>query len=78
MSCMPLPFPPPSIIFYTSNANNKIRYDLKQMLIKSPISRLPEELRKHEAAQSKPNRMARKTEDNSSFGGSGHGGKSGW
>lgn len=46
------------------------------MLVKSPISRVPEELRKHEAAQSKPNRMARKTEDNSSFGGSGA--KSGW
>lgn len=30
------------------------RYDLKQMLMKSSISRVPEELRKHEAAQSKP------------------------
>jgi len=46
------------------------RYDLKQMLMKSPISRVPEELRKHEAAQSKPNRMGRKNED--------AGGKSGW
>ena len=34
----------------------KKRYDLKQMLMKSPISRVPEDLRKHEAAQSKPNR----------------------
>ena len=48
------------------------------MLIKSPISRVPEDLRKHEAAQSKPNRMAKKTEDTSSvFGGAGAG-KSGW
>lgn len=74
MSCMPCPQPLPfTFILY---ANSKTRYDLKQMLVKSPISRVPEELRKHEAAQSKPNRMARKTEDNSSFGGSGA--KSGW
>lgn len=62
----PLPFfhPSPFIVMQYTNLN---RYDLKQMLIKSPISRVPEELRKHEAAQSKPNRQARKTED-SSFG----------
>ena len=54
------------------------RYDLKQMLIKSPISRVPEDLRKHEAAQSKPNRMAKKTEDTSSVFGGAVAGKSGW
>ena len=32
------------------------RYDLKQMLMKSSISRVPEELRKHEAAQQKSQR----------------------
>ncbi len=51
---------------------NLSRYDLKQMLIKSPISRVPEELRKHEAAQSKPTRgMGKKIEDSSGFGGKG-------
>lgn len=48
------------------------RYDLKQMLAKSPISRVPEELRKHEAAQSKPTRgMGKKIEESSGFGGKG-------
>jgi hypothetical protein len=42
------------------------------MLIKSPISRVPEELRKHEAAQSKPTRgQGKKIEDSSGFGGKG-------
>lgn len=43
------------------------------MLIKSPISRVPEELRKHEAAQSKPSRGpgGKKIEDSSGFGGKG-------
>jgi ATP-dependent RNA helicase DDX23/PRP28 len=31
-----------------------VMYDLKQMLMKSSISKVPEELRKHEAAQQKP------------------------
>lgn len=31
-------------------------YDLKQMLSKSQISKVPEELRKHEAAQQKGGR----------------------
>lgn len=55
------------------------RYDLKQMLMKSPISRVPEDLRKHEAAQSKPTRgLARRGgggggggEENSLLGGKG-------
>ncbi|KAK5076844.1 mRNA splicing protein prp28 [Lithohypha guttulata] len=33
--------------------DNDVLYDLKQMLMKSPLSRVPEELRKHEAAQQK-------------------------
>jgi ATP-dependent RNA helicase DDX23/PRP28 len=42
------------------------------MLMKSPISRVPEELRKHEAAQSKPNRgFAKKSDDSSGFGNKG-------
>lgn len=52
-----------------------IRYDLKQMLMKSPISRVPEELRKHEAAQSKPTRGFSSKKNNEEGGG---GGKVGW
>ncbi len=37
-------------------ADDGDRYDLKQMLMKSSISRVPEELRKHEAAQQKSER----------------------
>jgi len=50
-----------------------VRYDLKQMLQKSSISRVPEELRKHEAAQQKSTRGGgqRKVEESSGFGGKG-------
>ena len=49
------------------------RYDLKQMLQKSSISRVPEELRKHEAAQQKPTKGLgqKKLEDSGAFGGKG-------
>ena len=49
------------------------RYDLKQMLMKSSISRVPEELRKHEAAQQKSTRGSgqKKIEDSSGFAGKG-------
>ncbi|KAF9883396.1 mRNA splicing protein prp28 [Aspergillus nanangensis] len=60
-------------ITFLGNEDSDVMYDLKQMLIKSPISRVPEELRKHEAAQSKPTRGFSKKNDESSFGG-----KSGW
>ena len=52
-------------ITFLGNEDVDVMYDLKQMLVKSPISRVPDDLRKHEAAQSKPNRPARKTEDTS-------------
>ncbi|KAI9037007.1 mRNA splicing protein PRP28 [Aspergillus affinis] len=62
-------------ITFLGNEDADVMYDLKQMLIKSPISRVPEELRKHEAAQSKPTRGmgARKGggDENSGFGGKG-------
>ncbi|KAK5788848.1 hypothetical protein VI817_009806 [Penicillium citrinum] len=59
-------------ITFLGNEDSDVMYDLKQMLIKSPISRVPEELRKHEAAQSKPNRgQGKKIEDSSGFGGKG-------
>lgn len=50
------------------------RYDLKQMLMKSNISRVPEELRKHEAAQARPSRgpaAQKKIEESSGFAGKG-------
>ena len=49
------------------------RYDLKQMLMKSSISRVPDELRKHEAAQQKPQRggAQKKIEESSGFAGKG-------
>ncbi|KAJ5389717.1 Pre-mRNA-splicing ATP-dependent RNA helicase prp28 [Penicillium cataractarum] len=59
-------------ITFLGNEDSDVMYDLKQMLIKSPISRVPEELRKHEAAQSKPTRgQGKKIEDSSGFGGKG-------
>ncbi|KAJ6136569.1 Pre-mRNA-splicing ATP-dependent RNA helicase prp28 [Penicillium capsulatum] len=59
-------------ITFLGSEDSDVMYDIKQMLIKSPISRVPEELRKHEAAQSKPNRgQGKKIEDSSGFGGKG-------
>ncbi|KAJ5185096.1 Helicase C-terminal [Penicillium cf. griseofulvum] len=60
-------------ITFLGSEDSDVMYDLKQMLIKSPISRVPEELRKHEAAQSKPTRGpgGKKIEDSSGFGGKG-------
>ncbi|KAJ5669163.1 Pre-mRNA-splicing ATP-dependent RNA helicase prp28 [Penicillium macrosclerotiorum] len=59
-------------ITFLGGEDSDVMYDLKQMLIKSPISRVPEELRKHEAAQSKPSRgQGKKIEDSSGFGGKG-------
>ncbi|KAI1614251.1 pre-mRNA-splicing ATP-dependent RNA helicase prp28 [Exophiala viscosa] len=40
-------------ITFLGNEDSEVLYDLKQMLMKSSISRVPEELRKHEAAQQK-------------------------
>ncbi|WYZ34662.1 hypothetical protein EsH8_I_000938 [Colletotrichum jinshuiense] len=43
-------------ITFLGNEDQDLFYDLKQMLSKSSISRVPEELRRHEAAQQKPTR----------------------
>lgn len=55
------------------SANSICRYELKQMLMKSSISRVPEELRKHEAAQQKSQKGGgqKKIEDSSGFAGKG-------
>ena len=60
-------------ITFLGNEDADVMYDLKQILSKSTISRMPEELRKHEAAQQKSQKSSaqRKTEDSSGFGGKG-------
>ncbi|EED16495.1 DEAD/DEAH box helicase, putative [Talaromyces stipitatus ATCC 10500] len=63
-------------ITFLGNEDADVMYDLKQMLMKSPISRVPEELRKHEAAQSKPTRgggFSKQKADEGGFGGKGGG-----
>lgn len=58
-------------ITFLGNEDTDVMYDLKQMLQKSAISRVPEELRKHEAAQQKSQRGGKKVEDSGAFGGKG-------
>lgn len=63
-------------ITFLGNEDSDVMYDLKQMLTKSSISRVPEELRKHEAAQQKSTRSGggqKKIEESSGFGGKGGG-----
>ena len=54
------------------------RYDVKQMLMKSSISRVPEELRKHEAAQQKSQKGVHGGQKKVAEESSGFGGKGGW
>ncbi|SPJ72695.1 probable U5 snRNP 100 kD protein [Fusarium torulosum] len=61
-------------ITFLGPEDNDVMYDLKQILSKSAISKVPEELRRHEAAQSKPVRGgggggARKDKEEGSKGG---------
>ncbi|KAI1323343.1 Pre-mRNA-splicing ATP-dependent RNA helicase prp-28 [Xylariaceae sp. FL0255] len=50
-------------ITFLGNEDVDVMYDLKQMLSKSSLSKVPEELRRHEAAQQKPNKgMGKKIE----------------
>ncbi len=63
-------------ITFLGNEDTDVMYDLKQMLTKSSISRVPEELRKHEAAQQKSQRSGggqKKIEESSGFAGKGGG-----
>ncbi|XJO73998.1 hypothetical protein BDV3_004885 [Batrachochytrium dendrobatidis] len=41
-------------ITFLSNYDTDVMYDLRQMILKSPISKVPPELSKHEATQTKP------------------------
>ncbi|KAI5849945.1 pre-mRNA-splicing ATP-dependent RNA helicase prp28 [Tricharina praecox] len=56
-------------ITFLGPEDTDVMYDLKQMLMKSAISRVPEELRKHEAAQSKPTRTRKAGGDRGGGGG---------
>ncbi|KAK1819217.1 mRNA splicing protein prp28 [Friedmanniomyces endolithicus] len=59
-------------ITFLGNEDTDVLYDLKQMIGKSALSRVPEELRKHEGAQQKMGRKGeRKIEDSGGFGGKG-------
>ncbi|KAL2023206.1 hypothetical protein VTK56DRAFT_3329 [Thermocarpiscus australiensis] len=59
-------------ITFLGNEDADVMYDLRQIISKSSISKVPEELRRHEAAQSKPNRGAgKKLEESSGFAGKG-------
>jgi len=61
-------------ITFLGNEDSDVMYDLKQMLMKSAISRVPEELRKHEAAQQKSQRSGggqKKAEESTGFAGKG-------
>ncbi|TVY83457.1 Pre-mRNA-splicing ATP-dependent RNA helicase prp28 [Lachnellula suecica] len=67
-------------ITFLGNEDTDNMYDLKQMLTKSAISRVPEELRKHEAAQQKSTRGGggqKKIEESSGIAGKLGGGRSG-
>ncbi|KAL6250318.1 mRNA splicing protein prp28 [Rhinocladiella similis] len=74
-------------ITFLGNEDTDVLYDLKQMLMKSSISRVPEELRKHEAAQQKSQRGGHgggskkgitASDESGGFGGKSGGGGGGW
>lgn len=50
-------------ITFLGSEDADVMYDLKQMLSKSAISRVPDELRRHESAQSRPVRGAGRREE---------------
>lgn len=60
-------------VTFLGGEDHDVLYDLKQMISKSSISRLPEELRRHEAAQQKTERKGKgkAVEDSGGFGGKG-------
>ncbi|KAL7927712.1 pre-mRNA-splicing ATP-dependent RNA helicase PRP28 [Trichoderma austrokoningii] len=67
-------------ITFLGNEDSDVLYDLKQILSKSSISKVPDELRRHEAAQSRPIRggAGKKDEAAASEGSKGGGGKGTW
>ncbi|KAI4600133.1 mRNA splicing protein prp28 [Pestalotiopsis sp. 9143b] len=65
-------------ITFLGSEDSDVMYDLKQMLSKSSISRVPEELRRHEAAQQKPSRVRKTVNENSGPTGFDNNKSSGW
>lgn len=61
-------------ITFVGNEDAETLYDLRQMLSRSAISKVPEELRRHEAAQSKPVRSAASKDEAAATGGGPTGG----
>ena len=57
-------------ITFLGNEDADVLYDLRQMIAKSEISRVPDELRRHEAAQQRSSKSAKRLEE--------AGGKGGW
>jgi len=55
-------------ITFLGNEDADVLYDLKQMISKSSISKLPDELRRHESAQQKPTKGAGRNKDDSGAG----------
>lgn len=52
--------------------DNDVLYDLRKMIQSSSISKLPEDLKKHEAAQQpRSKNMTKKVDDSGAFGGKG-------
>jgi ATP-dependent RNA helicase DDX23/PRP28 len=60
-------------ITFLGNEDADVMYDLRQIISKSSISKVPEELRRHEAAQSKPQKGGggKKLEESGGFAGKG-------
>lgn len=58
-------------ITFLGNEDADVMYDLKQILTKSSISKVPDELRRHEAAQSRPVRGGGAKKDREEGGGGG-------
>ncbi|CAI6055440.1 unnamed protein product [Clonostachys chloroleuca] len=56
-------------ITFLGNEDTDVMYDLRQMLSKSSISKVPDELKRHEAAQSRPVRGGAKKDDGGGKGG---------
>ncbi|KAF2156823.1 pre-mRNA-splicing ATP-dependent RNA helicase PRP28 [Myriangium duriaei CBS 260.36] len=58
-------------ITFLGNEDSDVLFDLKKMIQNSSVSRLPDELRKHEAAQQPRSKGNKKVEDSGAFGGKG-------
>ncbi|PHH73834.1 hypothetical protein CDD82_5252 [Ophiocordyceps australis] len=65
-------------VTFVANEDADVLYDLRQMLAKSSISKVPEELRRHEAAQSKPVRGNKKDDAAATTASGGGGGGASW